>query len=300
MEKVFFENPNHEMLRSLGMSMVDMHFHTNYSDCSVRIPSMLAKAKKLNIGVAVTDHNTIAGSIAAKKQSNDAMIIPGIEVSCIEGPHVLLYFYTHNDLKHFYKSYLEKKKNENPFMATRSTVPDLLDAASKYSCIKVAAHPFGYLVANSGLLKSIRKHYVDENVMKKIDGLEVICGAMNRNLNKKALAFALQSKKSFTGGTDGHALFQLGKTVTAAHADSVEEFLEAVRKKQNMVVGKETKPWSKIIPAGESLKAHMGYAIPSIKLQSELLYGRAVHLKGRMVCRIRRDHKKDTGIFGKT
>ena len=41
-----------------------------------------------------------------------------------------------------------------------------------------------------------------------------------------------------TGGTDGH-LHELGGVVTCAEADTAEEFLEAVRRRETVIIGHE-------------------------------------------------------------
>ena len=72
---------------------VDMHIHTRHSDAAISIPSLLTRAKHLGTGVAITDHNEIHGVVEACQQSHGVLVIPGIELSSLEGPHILLYFY---------------------------------------------------------------------------------------------------------------------------------------------------------------------------------------------------------------
>ncbi|MFP4403253.1 MAG: PHP domain-containing protein [Nanoarchaeota archaeon] len=292
-QKVFFSKPNYPLISSLDKQMVDMHFHTQFSDTNIKIKDVIKKAKKLGIGVAITDHNEIEGSIEAFNNKEGVMVIPGIEVSCIEGPHILLYFYSIDELKDFFENYLKRKKNKNPYMATKTTVSELLDECEKYNCVKVAAHPFGYSISNSGLCKCIKKAYVNQNIMDKITGLEVVNGAMNRHLNNKAIRFSNMTNKVITGGSDGHCLFQLGQTVTVTKAKNHIEFLDNLQKNKNIVIGKETKAIPKILPFSKSLKAHLGYAVPSVKIQSILLYNRAKHFKTVVVEKINNKiHKK--------
>ena len=55
------------------MKKYDLHIHTEYSRCSNLKPEILLKlAKKLKFdGIAVTDHNTIKGSLAVKRLNKD-------------------------------------------------------------------------------------------------------------------------------------------------------------------------------------------------------------------------------------
>jgi predicted metal-dependent phosphoesterase TrpH len=64
----------------------DLHVHTTYSRDSVITPKELVFfAKKRGLtAVAVTDHNQVEGALAIAKQT-DFLIIPGIEVSSLNG-----------------------------------------------------------------------------------------------------------------------------------------------------------------------------------------------------------------------
>ncbi len=277
--KVHIQKPNHRLLNNLGGTVVDMHFHTKYSDGSATIDSLIRRAKKLGIGVAVTDHNEVAGAVEAFNNNEGVLVIPGIEVSCIEGPHILLYFYDIRELVLFFENFLKEKKNGNPYMAVEATVEEVLKESSKYKCFKVAAHPFGYMAANCGLLKAVRKKYIADDVLKKIDGVEVLCGAMNRYLNKRAQVYAESYGTLYTGGSDGHCLFQLGQVVTVGKGKTVAEFLDSLKDKENLVVGREARSIPKVISVGKCVGAHMHYAYPSVKIQSRMFYSRTVHFR---------------------
>jgi len=281
-DRVFWKKPEHSLLSQLGHTMVDMHFHTSYSDGNASIPDLIKRAKMMGIGVAVTDHNEIGGAVEAFKNREGVLVIPGIEVSCIEGPHILLYFYNHKELISFFENFLRWKKNGNPFMATKATVKEVLNEASRYNCVKVAAHPFGYMGVNCGLLKTVDKDYVEPNLLRKIDGVEVICGAMSRHLNKKAKKYAESHNMLYTGGTDGHCLFQLGKVVTLGKGKTPKEFLNSIKKKENILIGKESQYFPKVLSASTTVRTHLHYAYPSVKIQTKIFYQRTVHLRKKI------------------
>ena len=68
MKNVRFESPNIEALQAEGYTCVNMHMHSKFSlDAFTSIPALLARAKSAGIGLAITDHNTIAGSLCAQK-----------------------------------------------------------------------------------------------------------------------------------------------------------------------------------------------------------------------------------------
>jgi hypothetical protein len=268
--RIFFEKPNLKLFDSMGLMSVDMHFHTNYSDCFTSVGTLLRKAAHRRIGVAVTDHNEVKGCQKAYNNTKGVMIIPGIEVSCSEGAHILLYFYNINELSEFYEKHIRPAKKGNPYLNTTLSVNDLIEASKGYNCIRTSAHPFGYSVSNCGLAKCVNKKYVPEVVFDSIDALEVICSAMNRRLNKKAESSCIQLGKCFTGGSDGHTIFDLGHAVTASHADSVESFLTNIVKKKNYVIGMETRLLPKIIPGTNILGKHMRYGIETVKIKYKM------------------------------
>jgi len=268
--RVFFHKPNLELFDSIGLRSVDMHFHSRYSDSYTRVQTILKKARKLSMGVAITDHNTIQGSIKACDNTKGVMVIPGVEISCMEGPHILLYFYSINELEEFYNKHIEPHKQGNPYMAIKLKAEEVIERASNYNCLRTAAHPYGYYLNNIGLSKCTHKHYVDENIFNSIDFMEVICGAMNRKMNKKAIKRSQELGKGITGGTDGHTIFELGKVVTSSYADDINAFLDNIAKKKNYVIGKETKLVPKLLPTGNMVTKHMKYAMPTIKVQYEI------------------------------
>jgi len=92
-ERIIFGDPFLADIDREGICGVDMHCHTNHSDAPVKISDLLRYAEKKKIGIAITDHNQVSGSIQAIKNSRTTLVIPGIEVSALDGPHILLYFY---------------------------------------------------------------------------------------------------------------------------------------------------------------------------------------------------------------
>jgi hypothetical protein len=58
-EKIIFSSPNFEKLNSQGYKCADMHFHSTHSDGAGTVKRILEKAKNLQIGVSITDHNEI-------------------------------------------------------------------------------------------------------------------------------------------------------------------------------------------------------------------------------------------------
>ncbi|MCX6699838.1 MAG: PHP domain-containing protein [Methanomicrobiales archaeon] len=59
--------------------------------------------EKNGFGCAVTDHNEVSGALAACRERDDLLVIPGIEISTCVGPHILVYFYDPHDLDDFFQ-----------------------------------------------------------------------------------------------------------------------------------------------------------------------------------------------------
>ncbi|MDA8138743.1 MAG: PHP domain-containing protein, partial [Desulfobacteraceae bacterium] len=98
---VQFQKPDLCHLNS-DHTVVDMHFHSTYSDGLNRIDKIANQARRLGIGIAITDHNEIRGALEID-QYEDILSIPGIELTVAEGSHLLVYFYNTQDLQRFYE-----------------------------------------------------------------------------------------------------------------------------------------------------------------------------------------------------
>ncbi len=81
------------------MRLFDLHTHTKYSDGLLTPGELVRKASAIGLsGISITDHDSIDGipeAIAESKMINDFEVVPGIELSCVEGDeeiHILGYF----------------------------------------------------------------------------------------------------------------------------------------------------------------------------------------------------------------
>ncbi len=101
-------------MKKENYTFVDMHVHSNYSlDSSNKIKNIIEKAREKNIGISITDHNEIEGCLEASKY--DIFLIPGIEITCMEGCHILVYFYKIKDLERFFNKEI-KNNMYNKFL----------------------------------------------------------------------------------------------------------------------------------------------------------------------------------------
>ncbi len=221
------------LLKKDGYQAVDMHYHSRYSvDGLAAIGQVISKCRKDAFGVALTDHNQINGAILAKKIAFDVFTIPGIEVTCHNGSHVLLHFYSIAELQEFFQKEMRNRLLANPWFINLDH-EEVIDTASRYNCLITAPHPFG-----PGFI-GIRRFNNSPSLIKKIHAIEAINGCCIGDMNTKAISWGKSLRKGFTGGSDGHCLAELGNVLTICKAGSVEEFLNKIKKKQSLVVGKE-------------------------------------------------------------
>jgi hypothetical protein len=267
--RVWFRRPAAKELVNEGFHAVDMHCHTNHSDAPVSIPDALEKARNRGIGLAVTDHNEVSGSLAAVREAAGLLIIPAIEVSALDGPHILMYFYTPGDLRDFYQRHIRARKQGSPFLAIRSTTSDILDQADGYSCICAAAHPYGYLIFNKGVGRCVERAYLPEDILTRFDALEAICGGMTRSGNIRAMHLAARYYLGIIGGSDAHLLYDYGNVLTFSRAHTVEDFLDAIKKHQNFLIGKEKNIFEKGLMGTAMIARYLPYTIPSLSIHYE-------------------------------
>lgn len=266
---IVFEKPMPEEIRRLGLLPADLHFHTRHSDSTTRVRDALRLAARQGIGLAITDHNQVSGVIEAERQGTRVPLIPGIEVSASDGPHILLYFYSISDLQDFYRRHVEKNRRDGPYTAIRLDTPEILDRREGYACIAVEAHPCGYAFLNRGVQRCVAGSCIGEEIFSRLDALEVICGGMARSHNLRAAGLAAAHGLGRTGGTDGHILYELGGVVTCAEAETVEDYLDAIRAKKTVVIGRERPLFEKAVMGTVVLPHHIPYTVPILQARWE-------------------------------
>ncbi len=243
---------------------VDMHVHTKHSDASIKVPALIAKARKIGIGFAITDHNTITGVIEAYKiKKKTDIVIPGIELHSKEGPHFLIYFENLNPLKRFYNKHVEPNKGADPFSRTKLSIEKILAIAGKEKCVIAAAHPSAKMWAN--LEQVMKKNKICKKNLVDIDAIEILSGQMTKKENKKALVLCERYSLGKTGGSDAHMISEFGKIITIAQSKNIKGFLDSVRKKETLVLGKESRMHKKAMSQMKSARTHLRYARPYIK-----------------------------------
>ncbi len=164
---------------------VEFHCHTLFSrDSSNRIPDLIAAARARGIDkLAITDHNTIAGALAAKEIAPD-LIIVGEEILTQQG-ELLAYFLT----------------EEIPARLSADETIVRLQAQGAFIAVP---HPFDHHRHGWQLPDLLR-------ILPRVDAIEVFnARSLRQAVNDQALAFAQATGTPAIAGSDAHSLLELG------------------------------------------------------------------------------------------
>jgi len=267
--RIKFENPDWDCIAEAGYLCADMHIHTDCSDSYSSIKRLLKIAELRNVGMAITDHNLISSLESIDLEKENVFIVPGMEVSTSDGPHILTYFYEMKELRDFWQENIRPRLQSCPWLALRDcTTEKLLDLLEDQNCVVSGAHPMGYLGSNKGVEICNRKGYISDEVVSRLDAYEVICGGMTREDNIEAVMSFKKHGLGITGGSDGHIAEDIGSVVTISKADDIESFLNNVLTGENAVRGSEKDFPRRALTGLTSFYNFLDYTPAVIKVQS--------------------------------
>lgn len=179
----------------------DLHIHSKYStlDSMSEIPDIIETARNIGLnGIAVTDHDVIAGSLEALRYSpKDLLIIPGMEVSSLDG-HIVA---------------LGVRQKIAPDLPAEETVDKIHDVCG----IAIAAHPYD----------KFRHGVRDLCYELDFDAIEINGHCLMGNT--KTGKIAKREGKPLTGGSDAHSLNGIGAIATEVEGNSMEEIFDNIR-----------------------------------------------------------------------
>jgi len=252
--RIVFAKPELEELKR-NHTVVDMHFHSHYSDGSAGIPEIAQRARELGVGVAITDHNEIRGAVELSRIKS-VLSVPGIEVTSREGTHLLVYFYLVRDLKRFFRTHIAPHRGPEVMSSTDLEMESLIERARRYDSLVILPHP--YCAAYTGIYNSYFPEKRLETVLEMVDGVEGLNGSNLNRWNIRCALLGFNLNKIITGGSDGHDLRHMGVTVTYGDTKKRRRhFLEAVKAGQVKIVGKELALLRKVTSNGRKLKSNL-------------------------------------------
>jgi len=168
------------------MFSVDFHCHTIYSKDSLTRPeSLIAASHKRKLDrVVITDHNTIAGAIAASALDPELVII-GEEIMTTQG-EILATYVTDEIL---------------PGLSPKETITCLRDQGAFISI----SHPFDFSRRGAWKLEDLLE------ITPLVDAIEIFnARSITPYSNRRSLEFAHQYDLAGTAGSDAHTTFELG------------------------------------------------------------------------------------------
>ena len=197
--------------------ILDPHIHSTYSSDSTASPrDIVKKARSIGLdAIAVADHNTIKGSMAAieeAKDFKDFVVVPGMEISSNKGHIVALGI---NE---------DVKQGLSP--------EDTVENIRALGGIAVAAHPF----------VSYREGLCDHVKDLDIDAIETLNSRYVFGYsNWRARNLALKRNIPEIGSSDAHFLEAIGSCVTELEANfSYESIIEGILSGKTNVFGDRT------------------------------------------------------------
>jgi len=194
---------------------IDLHVHSHHSpDSSLRVEEVAALLSTEGLrGFALTDHNTVEGHRELpdlRSEFPGFLAVPGVEVSTREG-HLLAYGVTAAPPPH-------------------RPVAETVRWIDGHGGVAVLAHPFRL------------SHGVGRRVAEStpVPALEAMNGHTSEVANAKAGLVAARRHLGATGGSDAHALADLGRAFTEFPSDvqSVDDLLEAIRRGRTLAGGR--------------------------------------------------------------
>mgnify|MGYP002388178756 CR=1 FL=1 len=195
------------------MMRFDLHIHSDHSDGKARVHQILAEARKMGLnGLAITDHNTLAGSLEAKRiaveRYPDLIIIQGAEVNTSEG-HLLI---------------LGVDQLPPLGMSPEATIEAVRDLGG----ITVLPHPY-----------HLFRHAIGR--MPPVDAVEVYNSKYLFGIsNFRAKIEARKRGMPMVAGSDSHMVETVGLGITLLDAATEEEALEEIRRGRTDFIGHRT------------------------------------------------------------
>jgi len=271
MNRILIEKPNLSALTQ-NYTVADLHFHSIHSDGTNTVAEIVKKAEKLNIGISITDHNEIRGSIEISRYEN-VLSIPGIEVTSKEGTHILVYFQSIQSLKEFYKKDVKPYLGNDKMSSISLTLFEIIKRARSFNSLTVFPHPFGS--AYAGVCNSSIPKKQQLALLKTIDGIEVLNAANLKRSNLRSSVLGFNLDKIVTGGSDGHSLNHMGKVVCYAECGKNRKaFFGALKNRHNKVIGREINMLRKF--TSHSMKLKTNFRNYQNILEKNIRYGYAV------------------------
>jgi len=221
---------------------VDMHVHTCYSkDATLSLETIMETCRRRGLdGVAITDHNTIAGALALKEmapwpttcQGRPFVVIVGEEIETTKGGILGLF--------------LKEEISEG------LTPEEAMTRIREQGGLVGVCHPL------DRLRRSAMRQVALLDILDELDFLEGFNSRVTfPSDNRRAQALAQAQGLPMTAGSDAHTAYEIGRAyMEMPPFNGPEDFLENLA--QGRIVGHLTPPWIHIVTTWTKLRAKFG------------------------------------------
>ena len=191
------------------MLKLDLHIHSEYSGDGIGSPEEIIKnLQKSGLhGMAITDHNSVEGSLKALKVApKDFIVISGVEISTRDG-HIIA---------------LDIKENIRRELSIEETVEKIIDLGGT----PIVPHLFRNM---SGIKKDKLRA-----IQTKLSAIEVFNSCSVAQSNLKTAKIAKEFNLGGTGGSDSHdpAYVGCGYTIVDTTDLSKDSIISEINKKK--------------------------------------------------------------------
>jgi len=213
------------------LSKADLHIHTFFSD-GLMSPETLVEyvVEKTDLRViAITDHDTVAGSLVAQaywrrfpQDFGRLEVITGAEVTSADGD--ILALFIEDDIP--------------PGLSAAETV----ERIHAQGGLAVAAHPYAFMFGLLGL--DGMKGVGDQISTVDFDGVEVRNATPSEFFSNRRTGWVnRKARRAATGGSDTHYLPTVGSTYTLFPGTTSQDLRHAIETCQTRAGGREYSPF---------------------------------------------------------
>jgi predicted metal-dependent phosphoesterase TrpH len=177
---------NHSKTFSANKIRVEFHSHTIYSKDSLTTPEkFIAACKKKGIDkVVITDHNTVAGALAAQQLAPELVVV-GEEILTEDGEILAAFVKEEIPRGLPAKEVIERLREQDAFISV--------------------SHPFDVFRKGHWKLDALLA------IKDQVNAIEIFnARCLSPSFNEQAAAFAKEHGLAGTVGSDAHATFELG------------------------------------------------------------------------------------------
>jgi len=200
-EHVALSEPQRKPMRKSSRDFyIDLHTHSfPASQCSsAGVDELIVEAKRIGLdAICLTDHNIVwsPADVADLIQKHGFPVFRGNEITTDQGD--MLVFGMQEDVKG---------------IINLGDLKKMVDSAGGFM---IAAHPFrGFLVFNTSQIGMTVEKAMQRPAFQQVHALEVLNGKVTKQENRFAEKVATGLGLPTTGGSDAHAVGDVGKYVT--------------------------------------------------------------------------------------